>query len=108
MDAALGSGGGGGGGGGQVTDERDGVSREKTDAMRGVQLALGQWEDDPHGVGEELAGKRRARNCWNVDQRLFLDERERVRSGLATRILEDGSEVLVDDGPRPWAARTTK
>lgn len=72
----------------------DGQISEKADAMRGVQLAIGQWDDDPHGVGEELAGKRRQRNCWGVDQRLFFSDEERVRSGVATRILEDGSEAL--------------
>ncbi|KAK4192937.1 Mur ligase [Podospora australis] len=45
----------------------------KGQAMKGVQLTLGQWEADPHGAGEELASKRRARNCWGVSQKLFLD-----------------------------------
>ncbi|KAK3351377.1 hypothetical protein B0H65DRAFT_546424 [Neurospora tetraspora] len=82
----------------------DGGSKEKKEAMQGVQLALGQWAEDPHGVGEELAGKRRARNCWGLDQRLFFSEEERRRSGVETRMLEDGSEALVDgEKPRPWA-----
>lgn len=89
MDAAAGSAGDGSG--------------EKAGAMRGVQLAMGQWADDPHGVGEALAGKRRARNCWGVQQRLFLDEEEKARSGVDVRVLEDGSEALVDGGRRPWA-----
>ncbi|KAK1754508.1 FolC bifunctional protein [Echria macrotheca] len=67
---------------------------EKADAMRGVQLAIGQWAEDPHGVGEELAGKRRLRNCWNTDQRLFFSHEERERSGVDTVILSDGSEAL--------------
>lgn len=90
--------------------ERDGdggssdVKKKKEEAMQGVQLALGQWAEDPHGVGEELAGKRRARNCWGVEQRLFFSEEERKMSAVETRILEDGSEVLVDgEKPRPWA-----
>ena len=74
---------------------------EKAGVMGGVQLAMGQWEGDPHGVGEELAGKRRGRNCWGVGQRLFLGEEERARARVLTRILEDGGEVLVD-GVRPW------
>ncbi|KAK3373381.1 hypothetical protein B0T24DRAFT_258715 [Lasiosphaeria ovina] len=78
------------------------VSREKAEAMQGVQLVVGQWADDPHGVGEALAGKRRARNCWAVDQRLFFSEEERVRSGVGTRVLGDGSEALDDNGVRPW------
>jgi len=79
------------------------VSKEKANAMQGVQLAIGQWAEDPHGVGEELAGKRRQRNCWNVDQRFFLDDKERERSGVDTQLLEHGSETLVEGGRRPWA-----
>ncbi|KAK3946048.1 FolC bifunctional protein [Diplogelasinospora grovesii] len=75
----------------------------KEDAMRGVQLAVGQWAEDPHGVGEALASKRAQRNCWNVDQHLFLHKQERLRSGVQTRMLEDGTEALVDGGVRPWA-----
>jgi len=70
---------------------------------KGVQLTLGLWKEDPHGVGEELAGKRRARNCWGVHQRLFETEEERVRSGVEVRVLGDGSEALVEGGRRPWA-----
>ena len=85
-------------------DRESNEKEEKKEAMQGVQLALGQWAEDPHGVGEELAGKRRARNCWGVDQRLFFSEEERRRSGVEKRVLEDGSEVLVDgEKPRPWA-----
>ncbi|KAL2266278.1 hypothetical protein VTJ83DRAFT_5630 [Remersonia thermophila] len=80
--------------------------KEKAEAMKGVQLALGQWKDDPHGVGKELAGKRTARNCWGVDQKLFCDEEERARSGVDVRTLEDGSEALVEGGRRPWAANS--
>lgn len=74
----------------------------KAEAMKGVQLAMGQWEEDPHGVGEELAGKRRGRNCWGVQQGLFWGDEERERSGVDVRVLEDGSEALVDGGRRPW------
>ncbi|KAK3377811.1 Mur ligase [Podospora didyma] len=81
------------------------VSQKKADAVQGVQLAVGQWTDDPHGVGEELAGKRRARNCWNVDQRLFFTVEERLRSGVGVRELEDGGVILDEDGIRPWGLR---
>lgn len=81
-----------------------GGSGERAEAMRGVQLTIGQWADDPHGVDEALAGKRRARNCWGVHQRLFLEEEERSRSRVDVRVLEDGSEALVDGGRRPWAS----
>jgi folylpolyglutamate synthase len=86
----------------------EGVKEEKAKVMKGVQLALGQWKDDPHGVGEELAGKRRGRNCWGVDQRLFLSEEERERSGVDVRVLADGSEALVEGGRRPWARGYTQ
>lgn len=81
-------------------------SQEKAQAtMRGTQLALGQWAEDPHGLGEDLAGKRRGRNCWGVQQRLFLDEEERERSGVDVRVLEDGSETLAEGGQRPWSGK---
>lgn len=81
---------------GDREDEEEKSNEKKKEAMKGVQLALGQWAEDPHGAGEELAGKRRARNCWGVDQRLFFTEEERRMSDFVTRFLEDGSEVLVD------------
>ena len=80
-------------------EEEDG----KAEARQGVQLALGLWEEDPHGVGEVLAGKRRGRNCWGVGQGLFGDGEERERAGVEVRVLEDGSEALVEGGRRPWA-----
>lgn len=70
------------------------VGAEKADAMRGVHLTIGQWVNDPHGVGEDLAGKRRQRNVWGVSQLLFSNEEERLRSGVNTISLEDGSEAL--------------
>ena len=76
---------------------------EKTGSMEGNQLALGQWEEDPHGVGEDLASKRRARNHWGVEQRLFDDDVERERAGVDTWRTEDGGESLVEGGRRPWA-----
>lgn len=75
----------------------------KSAAMAGALAAEDEWAADPHGVGPVLAGKRRRRNPWAVPQDLFLEAEERLRSGLATRRLDDGAEVLVDDAPRPWA-----
>ncbi|KAL0942822.1 DUF218 domain-containing protein [Colletotrichum truncatum] len=74
----------------------------KQGAIAGVQRAVDEWTDDPHGVGPSLAGKRRARNPWGLEDRLFISDEERRRSGLATRIV-DGHEALVDDAKRPWA-----
>lgn len=79
------------------------LAAAKAAKMRDVHAVVGAWMRDPHGVGETLAGKRRQRNCWGVDQMLFRDEEERSRSGLKTRVLDDGVEALIDDAPRPWA-----
>ncbi|KAK3326480.1 hypothetical protein B0H66DRAFT_161587 [Apodospora peruviana] len=86
----------------EVTNEGRGTGNMKADAMRGVQLAIGQWAKDPHGVGEELTGKRRARNCWKVDQGMFRDYEEQSLSGVDVQVLPDGTEALLDDGSRPW------
>jgi dihydrofolate synthase len=80
------------------------ASQDKVNAMPGIQLATGQWSEDPHGTGEALAFKRRQRNCWNVSQLLFQSDDERARSGARTRILEDGSEALLEHADRPWGA----
>lgn len=77
------------------------VSEEKAEAMKGVREVVGLWNDDPHGVGEVLAGKRRKRNPWGVGQMLFLHEGERARSGAETRLV-DGTDALVEGGTRPW------
>lgn len=70
------------------------------------EAAVEAWLRDPQGQSEGLRRKRRGRNPWNVAQTLFLDDRERGKSGLQTRIVqfEDGveEEVLVDEEPRPW------
>lgn len=79
------------------------VSGEKAEAMRGVSEAVDHWTEDPHGVGEVLAGKRRKRNPWKVDQRLFLSDDERLRSKVKTRLLDDGGQALAEGGTMPWA-----
>ena len=78
------------------------VSAEKANKMLDVHAVVGQWAEDPHGIGEVLAGKRRERNCWNIGQKLFASDEERNRSGLQTSFLEDGSEYLLDGAVRPW------
>lgn len=69
---------------------------------RSVVEAEEQWRADPHGVGEILAAKRRERNVWAVDQRLFADGEEGERRRVRTRFLDDGTETLHGIGPRPW------
>lgn len=65
--------------------------------------AVEAWLRDPHGQSNDLRGKRQRRNPWEVPQTLFLDEGERKRSEVRTRLVEDGmEEVLVDEEPRPW------
>ncbi|KAK1580439.1 DUF218 domain-containing protein [Colletotrichum navitas] len=75
---------------------------DKAGAIAGVQRAVDEWAQDPHGIGTTLARKRRARNPWDLDDRLFASEEERARSGVATRIVA-GHEALVEDAKRPWA-----
>lgn len=81
----------------------DGGEGGKAEAVAGVGAALGQWAEDPHGVGEVLAGKREGRNPWEVPQGLFLSEDERESSGVVTATSEAGAEMLDPDAPRPWA-----
>ena len=69
--------------------------------MKGNRTALQQWAEDSHGKGDILAGKRKKRNPWGIDQRLFLTDVERKASGIATRLTDDGGDVL-DDGTKPW------
>ncbi|KAF6844049.1 dihydrofolate synthetase [Colletotrichum musicola] len=78
------------------------AGEKKGAAIAGVQRAVDEWTRDPHGVGASLAGKRRARNPWGLEDRLFADEEERASSGVVTCII-DGHEALVDDAKRPWA-----
>ncbi|KAI2776339.1 FolC bifunctional protein [Daldinia loculata] len=51
-------------------------------AIKGIVEAITQWKEDPHGKSELLAGKRRKRNPWGVPQTLFLNEADRIRSGV--------------------------
>ncbi|EEY14519.1 conserved hypothetical protein [Verticillium alfalfae VaMs.102] len=73
------------------------------EALAGVQVAVDQWQADPHGAGQTLAGKRAKRNHWLIDQALFRTEEERIRSGIQTTITELGGVRLSDEGFRPWA-----
>lgn len=73
------------------------------EVLASEERAVEAWVRDPQGRGEELRGKREARNCWGVSQRVFLDQAERARSGMETVVGEDGEEYLVEGGSRPWA-----
>ena len=64
--------------------------------------AVNEWLKDPHGQSDSLKTKRARRNRWDVSQVLFLNEDERQRSGIATKMLEDGEEILFEEGARPW------
>jgi dihydrofolate synthase len=79
------------------------VAVEKAAKMKDVHAVVDLWAKDPHGVGEVLAGKRRKRNCWNVEQLLFFSDEERLRSGVKTVRSHDGAEALLDGTNRPWA-----
>jgi folylpolyglutamate synthase len=75
---------------------------KRKEALAGAYKAEEQWRDDPHGISELLAGKRKARNVWGVDQKLFLDDARRKLSGVETVFLPDGTESLAVGGRRPW------
>ncbi|KAI3392669.1 hypothetical protein diail_5309 [Diaporthe ilicicola] len=64
--------------------------------------AVNEWVADPQGQSDSLKTKRARRNPWGVSQMLFLNEDERQRSGIVTNVLEDGEEVMVEGGSRPW------
>ncbi|KAL2196351.1 Mur ligase [Corynascus similis CBS 632.67] len=83
------------------------ASDEKRNVMKGVQLALGQWADDPHGVGSQLMSKKVERNYWATRRLLFESDEERQRSGVATRWLWDGMhEGLVRGVKVPWGGES--
>ncbi|KAK1700725.1 hypothetical protein BDP55DRAFT_643993 [Colletotrichum godetiae] len=82
--------------------EEDDGDGSKAGAIAGVKHAADEWTVDPHGVGASLAGKRKARNPWGLEDTLFASEGERRQSGLVT-IFVDGHEALVEDAKRPWA-----
>lgn len=64
--------------------------------------AVSEWLQDPQGQSHGLKSKRARRNRWGVPQSLFVDELERRQGGIATELLEDGEEILVGQGRRPW------
>lgn len=75
--------------------DRDQARRQA--AWNGVARAAEEWEADPHGRGPGLAGKRRARNPWDVWQGVFEASCEDT-GGLVTR----GVDLLDEEAPRPW------
>lgn len=66
--------------------------------------AVDEWLRDPQGQSDGLKSKRARRNPWGVSQRLFVDEVERRRGGVGTRVLEDGEEILLlgEGSGAPW------
>lgn len=72
-------------------------------AVAGAAHAVAEWTEDPHGVGESLAGKRIRRNPWAVPQDLFVSEESRRLSGVKT-VVVDGVEVLDPDATQPWSS----
>lgn len=75
------------------------------EVVENEEKAVEAWVHDPQGQSSGLRGKRRGRNPWKVSQTLFLDEAERERSGLHTRLVENEDvreDILVDGVARPW------
>lgn len=73
--------------------------------LRGEQeRGYGAWREDLRGTGEELREKRRARNCWEVNQVLFENEEERWRSGTRSRVVDYSGGVVEEvlDEKQPW------
>lgn len=65
--------------------------------------AVAQWLADPQGMSDNLRAKRHGRNKWGVVQTLFLDNKERSKSGVETRLVDgDKEEILVEGSLRPW------
>lgn len=65
--------------------------------------AVAEWIANPQGMSENLRAKRQGRNKWGVAQTIFLNDEERTRSGMETRLVDGGKEeVLVEGGWRPW------
>lgn len=64
--------------------------------------AANEWVKDPQGQSDSLKTKRARRNLWGLSQKLFESEYERQQSGIATKLLEDGEEILAEGGVRPW------
>jgi hypothetical protein len=79
---------------------------EKRDEMMagGVALAMGEWEDDRHGRGSSLAGKRKGRNPWKVWQGVFVKGVEANKGGLVTSG-SDADEQLDVNAIRPWVEK---
>ncbi|KAK2596711.1 hypothetical protein QQS21_006226 [Conoideocrella luteorostrata] len=74
---------------------------EAEGAMNGVKEALRDWQEDPMGRGEKLAGKRRRRNVWGVWQGVFEGGAGDDKGGLEIELDREG-ERLVPEGRRPW------
>lgn len=72
-------------------------------AIKGIVEAITQWKEDPHGKSELLAGKRRKRNPWGVPQTLFLNEDDRIRSGVQSTLTREGEEHLLEGVAHPWS-----
>ncbi|OTA89996.1 hypothetical protein M434DRAFT_23159 [Hypoxylon sp. CO27-5] len=72
-------------------------------AIKGIAEAVTQWKDDPHGKGELLSGKRKKRNPWGISQTLFINEEDRVRSGVQSTIVGEGQEYLIEGARQPWS-----
>ncbi|KAI1466164.1 uncharacterized protein F4812DRAFT_99060 [Daldinia caldariorum] len=72
-------------------------------ATKGIVEAITQWKEDPHGKGELLAGKRRKRNPWRVPQGLFLNEDDRIGSGVQSTLASEGEEMLLEGVTQPWS-----
>ncbi|KAF7898256.1 hypothetical protein EAF00_004702 [Botryotinia globosa] len=81
------------------------------DTVKGErERGYGEWKRDLWGTGSVLRGKRGGRDKWGIkgeERKLFESEKERVRSGLSTKWLEEGEgvrreEVIKEGEILPW------
>jgi len=85
--------------GSEVFDEGQAKSVRMGEKERGFR----PWEVDLYGMGEWLREKRKERNFWGGDGKLFANEEERRRSGVVTWVDGDtGEEGLVSGATQPW------
>ena len=78
----------------------NGVRDEK--AWKGVEQAVTEWREDPHGRGEKLKGKRDSRNPWRVDQGIWREGEKNEMDKLVKVKRINSVEVLDEESAPPW------
>ncbi|EPE28584.1 hypothetical protein GLAREA_09705 [Glarea lozoyensis ATCC 20868] len=93
---------------GYMDDGSAEFDRERMERVRRGEMERGYapWVVDEFGLGEVLRGKRRVRDAWGMGEGWFLDDKEGVRMGIKSVVVEfeDGSigEMLDKNEKLPW------